>query len=282
MSRGISRRGGYGLSFGPAPYEETLGEGLRLHATMLSGPLRRMGVSDVGSATNKIFTGFTSGTTSTITSCMWTSLYSSSGGTTSMWRNSAATMAPLEIFLKLFSKFCVRRLIVRYVPLVSTSIGGSLVLGASFEGGDTVEESDFTTISGLTKSVRTPLWQQASLVAIADRDMGHPAMRLYDTEPNTQSLFSQAMIIGAVDSLPVNADTIGHLEFEVVVDCYQFKRLQSSAMVMSLAPATAQARCLTMDEDYVTCSSASTSSADSAVVGSKTSSIKPLGKVLRP
>lgn len=266
VTRGTTRVGGYGLSFGPAPYEETLGEGLRMHATMMTGPIHREANS--GGSVTKVFTGYDSSTTSVSTSNLWTSLRSNATwGAYPLFDNSNTYSTPLHTFISLFSKMSVRKMKITYVPLVSTAIGGALAIGASFENGYHIEETNMQSVASLNKSFVTPLWKAASFMAINDRDMSKPAMRLYDTETKgdeTAPVF-QASLIGAVDSLPTDADTIGHLELELVIDVYQFKYNQINIAAEQKEVRVEKPTCTMLDEGYVKLDQPSGSASSSSV-----------------
>lgn len=169
-----------------------------------------------------------------------------------------------------------------YVPLVSTAIGGALAIGASFENGLLNEENTLQTVSGLTKSFRTPLWKSASFMAINDHDMNRPAVRLYETEVGVADAYPtwQMSLVGAVDSLPQTPDTIGHLEFDVIIDVYQLKRAQTftGSPVQRQLPRTSSK----IEEDYVSCfHEPACSASTSSVTSSASKSVPSQGKVMR-
>lgn len=293
VARGTTRRGGYGLSFGPAPFEETLGEGLRIHASLLTGPIGRE--SSSGGAVNNVFTGY-SGTTSQMCSTLWSSLHYSTAGRVGypMFENSTSYYSTITRIVGMFSKMVIRRLTVKYVPLVSTAIGGSLAIGAMFENGILSEENTLQSVGSLTKSMRTPLWKEASFVAIGDRDMNRPAMRLYDTENSTTDPYAtwQVHLVGAVDGLPQVADNIGHLELETIIDVYQLKRQQPFTALESkevkVAKPEVAVKYPVMDDDYVHCpvdAPAASQSSSSVTSVRSSATVSPnvplLGKVSR-
>lgn len=287
VAEGTQRVGGYGLSFSAAPFEDTLGEGVRIRAKMLSDSVKRLAAGSPN-RTNQIFTGY-SGTTSAVCTAL-SSSFSTATGTAydcfPIW-NNGATNTPLHTFVALFAKYSVRQMSVTWVPRVATNLAGSIAFGSVFETG-TPEEITFTDISSLNRSVRTPLWKPATLVAIADRDLQSPAPRLFDTA----SSIAQFQIIGAVDDLPVSGDTIGNFEFSFLIDLYQFKKTAMNAGVESketkslevksfegtATPMKCSEQGLVVDDAYVLTPSASSSSASNGVCATLTSKV---GKVLR-
>lgn len=276
---GVQHRGGFGLAFGAAPYEETLGAGVRLTASMMSGPVTRQAAAT--GAVNRVFTGY-EGTTS----ALCTGLRSSFGTATGsgydhfpIWNNSAND-SPLHTFVSLFAKYCVRRMVAHWVPSLATNISGAIAYGVTFDAGGVVEEASYTDISALTKSSRTPYWMKDSLVCIADRDLPKPAMRLYDTGVASP----QFTFIAAVSALPESADSIGHFEFDFVLDLYQFKKKATAAVTdtetsESKRPVKPLLTLSASDDDYVVTPSASSSTATSTACGTIPRSIQ--GKVTR-
>lgn len=283
VAEGVQREGGYGLSFSAAPFEDTLGEGVRIRAKMLTDSVKRQSAGG-SSAPNRIFTGW-SGTTSALCTALGSSF--STGSSTGydlfpVWNNGATT-SPLHTFVGLFAKYAVRHMSVTWVPRVATNLAGSIALATLFESG-IPEEVTFTDISSINRSVRTPLWKPATLTAIADRNMNAPAPRLFDTG----STEKQFMIIGAVDDLPISGDTIGNLELSFVIDLYQFKRTGMMASVVepregkapetSTIPLKCTEQGLSIDDAYVVTPSASSSSVTSVAAPSLLSKV---GKALR-
>lgn len=280
---GVQHRGGYGLSFGAAPFEETLGAGIRIQASMMSGPVVRQAFAT--GAVNRVFTGY-EGTSS----ALCTGLRSSFGTATGsgydhfpIWNNSLLD-SPLHVFMSLFAKYNVRHMVARWVPDLATNISGSIAYGISFDDGGIIEEASYTDISALTKSSRTPYWMKDSLTCIADRDLRSPAMRLFDTGVGSDKQFT---FIAAVSSLPETADSIGHFEFDFVIDLYQFKKKSTLAALRTETKETCPVPLVrkkadetvlkVQEEDYVLtpASSASSSSVTSSIA-------KPLvGKVSR-
>jgi len=94
------------------------------------------------------------------------------------------------------------------------------------------EETTFTTIAGLPRSVRTPVWQAAKLVCIRDQ-LRTPAVRLYPIQPTTVTTGAeQFRIVGACSRAGSVREVLGRLEWKIVVDCYGM-RAASQALSMN-------------------------------------------------
>jgi len=228
--QGATRTGGTSISFGPAPYHDNHGSGLRLTGRLLVSSVGRLSTA----TSNEIFP-FSNGSSSLMDSSICSSLGHFGTGWHSMWQDVQGTYTFFANLMRTFSRFAIRRMVLHYLPAVSTATSGTLALACVKQDWSQVaEESTFRDISSLPCSVSTPYWKPASLLAVAD-NLRTPASQLYDTidasvteEVRTGLIQSQFIVIGALSSqLASGNDSIGYIEVEVVIDLYGQRSVQT-------------------------------------------------------
>jgi hypothetical protein len=156
-----------------------------------------------------------------------------------IWGSVYNTSSVPQTFLKLFSQFALRKMVLRYCPAVTTALSGQLAIGCvKNRKGISAEETTLSSISSLSDSFTTPFYKDAQLTVVND-NLSKPAPLLFDTQytstPTAGSIEHQIAIVGCVNAQSSSAteEVLGTLQIDYVVDLYQLRGISQTAESVS-------------------------------------------------
>ncbi len=133
--------------------------------------------------------------------------------------------SPLANIIKLYTKYSIRRLRIRYVPTNGLLQSGNLAIAVRSDV-DQAYAPSYATVKMYENSVVFPLNKEHSAELIHGVDMSKSAKQLKYMDPSSDSttnysLSQEFTIIGATDSLqPTSNMVMGDLEFTGTIDLY--------------------------------------------------------------
>lgn len=112
---------------------------------------------------------------------------------------------------------------IRYIPSVSKMVPGTLAFAAKYvdSRSTSIDETSFSTIASLPRAICTPVCESCEYQVFPNAKLSQPALQL-TMNPGISAGGEYWALLGAVDTvLPTETtDVLGHLEVDVVYDCY--------------------------------------------------------------
>jgi len=237
ISKSIQSHGTGTVSYGAAPYEETLGQGMRISAHFRGHTIQLGGAGSYASDSTTSTCIF--GSYSAIAESGWPTECAERVNPSFHLFDRQLTTWPMEASLfattangttwsynmlggiaRNFRRMAVRKLLVHYVPSCSTNTVGTLTLACDFEN---MSSRPYTPdiVAQTRVNCSTSVWQTVTLEAINDHDMRKPATRLLETDAYGASQENGFQLIGYINNTPTATKAVyGTVYYTVVVDLY--------------------------------------------------------------
>jgi len=232
-SYGYSVRNPSSLSFMAAPYHQTVGNGLRLEFRHQVATIKRgYSASDYSALSWPFSTtsSFAEQVVGSISSTFQVAKYANANGIGSIWSAGYGSASPARALVGLFSRYCIRKLKLEYVPTCSTNTSVQVEFAATFDVDDYTSPTS-SQFNYLSKYASTPAWKACDVTIIADRDMKKPSVDLWDnssfngyTVSGTKIRGDQAQVhLHSQISTPTTTpEVFGNLYVSGVVDLYTY------------------------------------------------------------
>jgi hypothetical protein len=227
-----------------APDHETYGQGDRWHIHVAQIPIGRSGTSPWNVENRILKTAFgttlgyaqcmdfgtifgysySDGTNGTLCSTPYSSVYATDPMSVVGGRLHAPSVNLVTTNVKFYQAWAFRSAHVRYIPSVSKMVAGTLAFAPKFNDftGANIDETNFNDIASLSRAVTTAVCDPITFPLFPGGRLNEPAINL-NLDPGTAKTPERRWLLYAACDSPLTTattDLLGHLEVEVIVDCY--------------------------------------------------------------